>query len=365
MTSHSARLAAVLWSGSLGGAETFTVELCRVLRALGADARVLFVTSPEPLNARLEASAVPFATLGLRRGREVVRHPRALAHATTSLGPDGAIVVSPGYLAAALRAGGYRGRVVAMAHDLIQLSSMSRTRMLLKRVDRASGAWASDVEVAVSDFVLRRVQRHARPGKRVVRIYNGVDLDVYSGAVNGSTTQTLDIGWAGRIVHGKGLETLIEALPTVRRHVPVRLRIAGDGPLRSTLEEHAGEIGLGQTVAFEGWSTDMPSFWGSCALAAITSNTLTESFGMAAVEAMACARPVVASRSGALPEIVEDGVTGRLVPPGDHEALAEALIELAQDADHRTDAGAAGRARCEDRFDLRRTALAYLDLFRD
>ena len=365
MTSHSPRLAAVLWSGSFGGAETFTAELCRVLRVLGADARVLFVTSPEPLNTRLEASGVPFATLGLRRGREVVRHPRALARETTSLGPDGAIVVSPGYLAAALRAGGYRGRVVAVAHDLIQRSLMSRTRTLLKRVDRASGVWASDAEVAVSDFVLRRVQRDARGDKRIVRIYNGVDLDVYSGAANGSATRTLDIGWAGRIVHGKGLETLIEALPTVRRHVPVRLRIAGDGPLRSTLQGLAAKLGLGETISFEGWSSDMPSFWGSCALAAVPSHKWVESFGMAAVEAMACARPVVASRAGALPEIVEDGVSGRLVPPGDHKALAAALIELAQDADQRISAGAAGRARCEDRFDLRRTALAYLDLFRD
>jgi glycosyltransferase involved in cell wall biosynthesis len=357
------RLVAVLWSGSLGGAETFTAELCRVLRELGVDARMLFVTHEEPLAARLRDANVPYATLGLHRGREVALRPLAFARAARSLGPDGAILVSPGYLGAALRLGGYRGKVAVVLHDLVQTELLSTARRMVKRVDRLSGGWATNVEVAVSDYVLEAARRDFPRRRDVVRIYNGIDLDVYSPGRNGSDEAPV-IGWAGRIVAGKGLETLLRAIPAVRARCDVQLRIAGDGPERRGLEQLAAELGLGGSVVFEGWSPDMPAFWRGCSLAAIPPVGAVESFGMVAIEAMACGRPVVASRAGALPELVLDGVTGRLVPPGDQEALTEALLELVGDESRRATTGAAARERCEAHFDLRQSAQAYLDLFR-
>jgi glycosyltransferase involved in cell wall biosynthesis len=80
---------------------------------------------------------------------------------------------------------------------------------------------------------------------------------------------------------------------------------------------------------------------------------------------MACARPVVATENGALPELVEDGVTGLVVPRGDRAALADALVALTCDGDRRRRAGLAARARCEERFDIRDCAASYLSLFQD
>jgi glycosyltransferase involved in cell wall biosynthesis len=364
LTPTAPRLVAVLWSGSLGGAETFTAELCRVLRELGADARVLFVTHEEPLASRLRAANVPYATLGLHRGRGIVLRPLAFARAARSLGPDGAILVSPGYLGAALRLGGYRGKVAVVLHDLVQTGLLSTARRIVKRVDRLSGGWATNVEVAVSDFVLAAARRDFPRRRNLVRIYNGIDLDVYSPGRNGSDDVRPVIGWAGRIVEGKGLDTLLRAIPAVRARYDVQLRIAGDGPERPRLEQLADELGLRGSVVFEGWSPDMPAFWRGCSVAAIPPVGAVESFGMVAIEAMACGRPVVASRAGALPELVVDGVTGRLVPPGDHEALTAALLELVGDEARRATTGAAARERCEAHFDLRQSAQAYLDLFR-
>src|SRR6266536_5809468 len=104
------RIAVVLWSGVLGGAETFTADLCRALRLLGADVGVVFVTHSEPLGARLDTAGIPHTSLDLARGHHVVRYPRALARSVRAVGPDRALLPRAGYLTAALRAGGYRGR---------------------------------------------------------------------------------------------------------------------------------------------------------------------------------------------------------------------------------------------------------------
>jgi glycosyltransferase involved in cell wall biosynthesis len=359
------RVAAVLWSGAVGGAETFTVDLCRALRTLGADVGVVFVCGGAPLSARLDEAGIPHRSLGLRRGRDVVRNPRRLARAVRELGPDGALLQRGGYLAATLRAGGYRGRVVAVAHDaLLDLGTRTAVERLVSAVDRGSGFWASDVEVAVSDFAYERLGRHLH-ARRLVRIYNGVDLDAYRPASRaGGETGPPTIGFAGRLVDGKGVDVLLRAFARGASQTGGRLRIAGDGPQRSELEALARSLSLNGSVEFVGWVPDVASFWGGCDIAAMPSDRLVESFGLSAVEAMACGRPVVAARNGALAEIVDDGATGRLVPPGDVDALAAALEALGA-SDVRRAAGVAARAACEARFDLRDCARSYLDLFGD
>lgn len=356
------RIAVVLWSGVLGGAETFTTDLCGALRVLGADVGVVFVTHAEPLAARLDAAGIPHTTLGLARGHQVIRHPRALARFVRALGPDHALVPRAGYLTAALRAGGYRGRIVAVAHDAVfDLGPVSVRDRLVWRIDRASGFWASDIDVAVSDFALShmRGQLHA---KRLVRVYNGVDLDAYTG-LPPSEGGPVTIACAGRLVHGKGIDVLLRAFATGAGPEGARLRIAGNGPMLPMLQQLTRELALNGTVEFTGPLVGMSSFWQACDVAVQPSAAFVESFGMSAVEAMASARPVVVTANGALPEVVEDGVTGLVVPPGDVDSLAEALVSLTRDAARRRAAGAAARAWCERRFDIRECAASYLSLF--
>jgi glycosyltransferase involved in cell wall biosynthesis len=358
------RVAAVLWSGLTGGAETFTADLCRTMRDLGAEASVLFVSGGEPLSSRLDADGIPYKSLRLGRGREVIRHSRALAKGAQALGPDGVLLMSGGYLAASLRMGGYRGRVVAIMHSAtLGLGPLTLYDRLVRPIDRASGFWATDVDVAVSDFALSQVRRHPRRG-RLIRIYNGVDLEVYKdGGPAAVTGDTLTLAYGGRLIEGKGVDVLLRAFAEGSAHGEFKLRIAGDGPARPTLERLAAELRVTDAVEFFGWAADMPAFWRGCDVAVMPSDKCIESFGMAAVEAMACERPVIATQNGALSELVADGITGFVVPPGDARVLAGLLDSLARDPDRRRALGKAGRVRCEERFDIRKSAASYLALF--
>ena len=356
------KLALVLWNGRFGGAETFTVALAQALRDKSIDTHVVFVSDSLPLAERLEAAAVPFEALGLSRGRAVLRHPRRLAEATGRDGTDGAILVEGGYLARMLRAGGYRGRVVAVEHGaVLQVPGMRLHRRLVRAVDRLSGIRAVDFHVAVSDYVSLRLRSGGRP---VVTIPNGVDLDMYrpSAVVDSTPSAELVVGCMGRLVPGKGFDDVLVAAQGVLK-AGARLRVAGDGPERLLLERIATEKTIASSVEFVGWVDDPGAFWASCDVGVVPSHQWIESFGLAAVEAMASGRPVIATRNGGLQEVVADGVTGFLVEPGATDAMAHALRRYADDRALLRAHGTAAREWCEQRFDIRRCAEAYLALF--
>jgi D-inositol-3-phosphate glycosyltransferase len=169
--------------------------------------------------------------------------------------------------------------------------------------------------------------------------------------------------YVGRLVTFKGLDHLLDAiaqLRVVRRPLSVvgqnngprttdhgllpRLLLAGDGPHKAGLERRARELGIADRVHFLGpiANADLPRYH-AVSDAFVIPSTDHETFCIAACEAMACARPVVAARTGGLPEVVRDGETGYLVPPGDAGALAERIGALLDNASLRQRLGAAGR----------------------
>jgi glycosyltransferase involved in cell wall biosynthesis/GT2 family glycosyltransferase len=360
----SLRLTVVLWSGEIGGAETFSVALARALRGSGVDTRVVFVTNAGPLAQRFHEAGVPFVELGLKRGRAVLWHARRFAGAVTAGGRDGAILVAGGFLALALRLGGYRGRIAAAEHGaVLQTDRLRLGSRLLRRVDRLLGARAVDVHVAVSDFVRGRIHGGSRP---VVTIPNGVDLDVYRPSQSPASRDGFVIGCMSRLTQGKGIEDVLAAAKeAVSRGA--RIRIAGDGPERPQLERLAEQLGIGDRVEFVGWvgdASDVGAFWQECDIAVAAPNDWVESFGLAAVEAMACGTPVVATSGGALPETVIHGRTGWVVEPRNSRALAAALLAYLDDPSLVATHGAAAREWCEQRFDIHRCAEAYARVFR-
>jgi glycosyltransferase involved in cell wall biosynthesis len=150
----------------------------------------------------------------------------------------------------------------------------------------------------------------------------------------------------------KGIRFLIEAVAKLKPKYPdINLVIAGDGFERPALEELAQTLGIGGKTKFLGWvaNKELPQYFRSCAVSVIPS--LEEGFGIPAAEAMGCEKPVVATDAGGLPEVVENGVTGFVVPKGDAEALANAIDRLLADDGLRRQMGEAGRARALGRFD--------------
>ena len=356
------RLAMVLWNGGIGGAEIFMASLAARLRALQVDTTMAFIASPHPLTERIAAEDVPYVSLGFGRGREIVVHPRRFAAAVSRAGADGALLVECGFMGAVLRAGGYSGAIVAIEHGAVfELAGYSRRRRSLYRLSRRLGAISNDAEVGVSEFVLEqlRAQPHAR---RTLRIYNGIDPPPALGDKLDDDAGMIRIGYVGRLWPGKGLEHAIRAFARVRLRHPARLMIAGEGPERARLTSLSQSLQIGADVDWVGSVADVPAFWRRCDIGLVPSDSL-ESFSMTTLEAMACAKPLVASRIGAIPELVLDGVTGTLVAPGDAEALARAVIAYVEAPDLRHAHGTAARSRAASHFALDDSARQYRDLF--
>ncbi len=357
-----ARLAIVLWNGNLGGAEAVKAMIAREWRANGVDASVVFVTDGAPLAERLDRDRTPHRSVGLSRGRDALTHPRRLAAAVSDAGPDGALLVDSGYLSAALRAGGYRGRIVAVEHGkLLSTGALSPARRLRDRLERSLGARFRAVDVGVSDFMVEEIRRHPH-ARAVRRIYNGVDTDRFTPADRREPTQPLLVGVAARLVPGKGVERFLQALAELR-DLELRAEIAGNGPERAALVALATELGLEGVVTFRGSVEAMPEFWRRCDIAVVPSDAFVESFSMSTLEAMACGVPVVATRNGGIPEVLGDGTEGRIVPPGDPDALAAAIRAYASDPELRRRDAAAGHERACNLFSIASSAAKYLSLF--
>ena len=160
----------------------------------------------------------------------------------------------------------------------------------------------------------------------------------------------------GRLRHPKDFPTLVRAAAAVPPGA-LRVLVAGDGPERAALESDIARLGLAGTVELLGERTDVPELLARSDVFALSSRS--EGLPMSVLEAMAAELPVVASRVGGVGELVRDGATGTLVPPGDSAALAHALAQLAADPELRARMGAAGRRRAEEEFGLERFGRAH------
>lgn len=174
----------------------------------------------------------------------------------------------------------------------------------------------------------------------------------------------------GRLVKLKGFEHLIEAMARVRDRAPnVRLVVAGDGDMRRELIEHASRLGLEGRVTFVGMvqRAEVPAYFAAADVVAVPTvrheDGFVEALGYVVHEALATGKPVVASRVGGLPEVVEDGETGYLVDERDPGALAEAILTLARDPDLRRRFGENARARALAALSWDGVAQTWVDLY--
>jgi glycosyltransferase involved in cell wall biosynthesis len=206
------------------------------------------------------------------------------------------------------------------------------------------------VSDAVRDFL---VARYSYPSERVITIRNGWEGEIRPPSPHGAST----VVSVGNLRPEKGHSVLLRAVAELG---DARLVIVGDGPLRSSLEREARSLGLADRVEFAGAVSDV---WPYLARADVfVFPSLSEPLGIAVMEAMAAGLPVVASAVGGIPELVTDGVTGYLAPPGDHAALSVHLKALLGDPGTRASMGAAARARAED-FKMERTVDGYFELY--
>jgi len=182
-------------------------------------------------------------------------------------------------------------------------------------------------------------------------VHNGVDLDAFT--ARPVPSQPGVVGYIGRLAPEKGIDTLIDTVPAVIDRCPhARFVIAGAGPLRERLADRVTTMDVASHVRFAGEITDTASFLQEVDVLACPSRT--ETFGLGILEAMASGVPVVAARVGGIPEVVENSVTGVLVPPGDPVALATALCSVLDNPSRWAQLARAGRTRAETHFSLQK-----------
>ena len=170
------------------------------------------------------------------------------------------------------------------------------------------------------------------------------------------------IGTAGRLVELKGIEYLLSAFSALKQEFPnLRLEIAGSGPQREKLEALAAQSGLRDHVKFLGWIDDISSILSRWDIFVMPS--LEEGFPIAALDAMAAGLPLIATRVGGVPELIEDGTTGWLVPPRDVESLTSRLRILLSDPELRVKMGDSGYARVRDHFSTAQMTERFAELY--
>jgi glycosyltransferase involved in cell wall biosynthesis len=211
------------------------------------------------------------------------------------------------------------------------------------------------------------------PAGRSRLVVNGVDAarvraaiarEPLSRAALGLDPGALVLGTVARFDPVKGLDVLLRAFAQVLARRPTaQLLLVGDGPEAARLRDLAGALGLAGRAVFAGPVKDAAR--GLPALDLYVSASHREGLPLALLEAMVCGLPVLATRVPGHVDVVEDGVTGVLVPPGDPTGLAGAAVELLEDPTRRRGLGEAGRARAETHFGLSRLLAEMRDLYRE
>ena len=341
---------------------------------IGGSERHLLILLPALARAGVEVRMCVAVTGG---GEAFARELRAngIDTVTTSAGPD----VNPRLAGWLLR------EVRRYSPDLVhthlvhadlhgQVARLARTPTLstvhgpgafarsrpLRAATRLVGA-GIPLTIAISHHVRRMLEQSGQRRRGTVRVVHyGIDASGWqaNGDERAAGRRTLGleegdvaVAIASRLIPGKGHDLLLAAAAAAHERCPeLRVIVAGDGPLAESLRRRAEQLPDG-VVRFTGFVDDMAGLMKACdVLAFPTSPSLDEGFGLAALEAMAAGRAVVASNVGPLPEVVEDGETGILVPPDDAPRLAEALVELAASPELRASMGRRGHERAVREF---------------
>jgi glycosyltransferase involved in cell wall biosynthesis len=214
--------------------------------------------------------------------------------------------------------------------------------------------------VANSTAGAQRLAQEGVPADKVVVIHNGIDLTPFT-PPRPRTCRRI-VATVANLRQEKGHDVLLRAAALVRERVPdARFRIIGDGPLRGSLAQLASSLGVSDVVEFLGHREDVASLLASSDLYAFPSRT--EAFPNGLIEGMAAGLPVVASAVGGMLELIEHGHNGLLVPAGDGQALATALLDMMLNERRASGLADAARLTIEHRYSFDRMIAAFTNLY--
>ena len=224
-----------------------------------------------------------------------------------------------------------------------------------------------DGSICISEFVKRTAEPWLR-SRHVWLVHNSVLVPDARPERPGPREDPVVVA-VGRFVEWKGQHVVIDAVPSVLKEIPgARFRIVGASmsaqatAYERRLKEQVRDLGIEEHVTFPGFISDVASIYRDCDLA-IHAATTGEPFGLVLVEAMAYGVPLIASDGGACPEVVEPGVSGILVPPGDAGKLAAEIVRVLSDRELANRLAEGGFARVSERFGIAREAREVLEVY--
>ncbi len=361
------RILQILPDLTVGGAERMVVDLVAHLIRSGLEVAVvsMYDSAQTNLAAELEAVGAPVFYLGKRLGfdpRQFGRIGRVLKRFRPHLVHTHRYALS--YAWPSL----HRQHLpcVHTVHSLAEREVRPLHQFIFRKAYRGGV-----VPVAISKEVADSLAR-VYGLTNLPLILNGIEVQKYRQdktvrfswrRQNQVSTESVVCVAVGRLVPAKNHALLLRAFREVADAVPAaQLLIAGDGMLRRELEELSRALGLTGRVRLLGERSDIPELLAAADLFVLSSNW--EGHPLSVMEALSAGLPVVATAVGGVPEQVDEGVTGLLVPPDDCPALSQALLRLLNDSALRTEMGQHAQQQAGDRFSLTAMTHAYIDLYR-
>ncbi len=328
---------------ALAGAERTTTILSSNLDPAEFDVHVMVVRDG-PLRRRLDDAGIPVHVVG---GDFDARFPLTIARSARLLREIAPDVLHTHMIGSDITAG-IAGHLAGVPVILTTQHDTHRRRGILDLYRRWSGPRLA-ATVAISPSVVGYCERDLHvPPERIHVIENAVDLARFE-ISQVDQRRPVTFGTIGSLIPLKGHATLVEAFAAVVREMPAtRLLIAGQGPLRAQLEAKAKRLGIGDNVEFCGLTDEIPALLRRVDV--LVHPSMQEAFGLAIVEGMAARKPVIASDLPAIRHLLAGGSAGILVPVGDPEAFASAMLALADDP---------GRARSLGEDGYRHAAASY------
>lgn len=354
----------------IGGAERVLESLALGLPTHGIDLDLLCLREPGAFGERILAQTGRRVRANVAPARFDPAQVGRVATALRELAPDAVLVLDHSN---ALLYGGLGARRAGITATFTPIHSTRKPdgSPSLGAIDRRT-VRLSRLVIALSPRHARYVERELRvPRSRLREIPNGVDVQRFGPSAE--LAHDLPAGESGRLRlgilaalrpeknHAFLLSTLASMTPSERPH----LYVIGDGVLRSSLQQHCTTLGLDATVSWLGARHDVPGVLRALDAVVLPSQDVVETFPVSVLEAMASERAVVVSDVGAVRDMLDDGVEGRIVPTGDAQALAAALRSLHEDPDRRARMGSRGRERVIRDFTLERMVQGYADVVKE
>jgi glycosyltransferase involved in cell wall biosynthesis len=232
-------------------------------------------------------------------------------------------------------------------------------QFLFRNLERLASHWCDKmifISQPLVDWALK--EKISSPGK-MARIYSGIEMDRFHPMSEQEKKRLREkwalgeqdtvIGIVSKLWEGKGHDLLIRAFKEIRKEKPqARLVIVGEGHLMESLKTLASQLELSDAVIFTGFLEDVPRIIATFDVAVLPS--YFEGMGRVLLEAMAMEKPVVGTRVGGIPDLIEEGLNGYLVSPGNEKELASAVLSILNDKGLATKMGKAGRKKMTDRF---------------